>query len=131
MGIGPFLVVRLTQDPVVSPIVGNNVFDTTALQDQTMPFIVFEEFDGQRYSAMGADADICDARVRLHIWYKTVPDRDALLTAVRKSLQRYSGTLAGIKVDDIFIMHGGPNLYDPSVRAWHSVRDYRIIYRES
>jgi hypothetical protein len=96
-----------------------------------MPFIVFEELDGQRYSAMGADADICDARVRLHFWNKTVPERDSLITAVRKSLQRFNGTLANITVNDIFILHGGPTLYDPAVRAWHAVRDYRIIYRES
>jgi hypothetical protein len=131
MGIGPFLVARLTADAGVSPIVGNNVFDITSLQDQAMPFIAFEEFDGERYSAMGADANICDARVRLHFWNKTVPERDTLITAVRKSLQRYNGTLANISVDDVFIVRGGPTLYDPQVRAWHAVRDYRIIYRES
>jgi hypothetical protein len=130
VGIGPFLVARLSTDAVVGPLVGTNVFDTSALQDQAMPFIVFEEFDGQRYSAMGADANICDARVRLHLWAKEVPQREALITGVRKCLQRFSGTLANITVDDIFIWQAGPTLYDPATRAWHAVRDYRIIYRE-
>ena len=131
MGIGPFLVAQLGTDPVVGPIVGKNIFDTSALQDQMLPFIVFEEFDGERYSSMGVDANLCDVRVRLHLWSKEVPERDTLITGVRKSLQRFSGTVANIQVDDVFIEHGGPTLYDPAVRAWHAVRDYRVIYRES
>ncbi len=131
MGIGPFLIAKLTADTVVGPLIQGNVFDTVALQDQPMPFITFEEFDGTRYSQMGVDANICDARVRLHFWNKTVPERDALITAVRKSLQRFNGTLANTTVDDIFILGGGPTMYDTATRSWHAVRDYRFIYRES
>jgi hypothetical protein len=131
MGIGPFLVARLIADPAVNAIIQGGVFDTVALPDQAMPFITFEEFDGTRYSQMGADANICDARVRLHFWNKTVPERDALVTAVRKSLQRFSGLIANTTVDDVFVLGGGPTLYDPTTRAWHAVRDYRFIYRES
>lgn len=130
MGIGPFLVARLTQDSVVGPIIGACIYDTTALQDQGMPFVVFEEFDGERYSSMGTDATICDARVRFHIWSKTVVERDSIITGVRKSLQRFTGVLANITVSDIFVLHGGPMLYDTATRAWHAVRDYRVIYQE-
>jgi len=129
--IGPFLVARLTADSVVGPMVGTNVFDTTAPQDVLPPFIVFEEFDGERYEQMGSDANICDARLRLHIWHTNVPDRDTLVTGVRQSLQRYSGTLAGIEVDDLFIIAGGPSFFDATLRAYHVVRDFRVIYRES
>lgn len=131
MGIGPFLVARLTSDATVAQIIGTKVFDSSGVQNAVPPFINFEEFDGDRYSQMGVDADICDARVRLHLWHATVRDRDALSTAVRKSLQRFRGTLANTTVDDIFLEPGGPNLYDPQIRAWHAVRDFRIIYRES
>lgn len=132
MGLGPFLVARLGADAIVPTIVGTNIYDTSAVQDTQPPFIVFEEFDGMRYSGMGSDADICDARLRLHLWAFDPPTRDALALAVRHSLQRYSGNAyGGTQIDDIFIEPGGPSFYDTTLHAWHVVRDFRVIYRET
>lgn len=131
MGCGPFIVSALTGNATVSQLVGNAVYDTAPPQQTNPPYVVFEEFDGQRFSQMGGDANICEARVRLHIWHNTARDRDSLIDACRQTLQRYSGTKAGIIVDDVFLEPGGPNFYDELLRAYHSVRDYRVIYRES
>jgi hypothetical protein len=129
--LGPFLIAALQGNATVQSLVGPAIYDTTAAQGQLPPFIVFEEFDGERFSQMGGDANIVDCRVRLHLWALTVPDRDSLITAVRQTLQRYSGTLAGTQVDDIFVEAGGPTFYDSTLRAYHAVRDFRVIYRES
>jgi hypothetical protein len=131
VGVGPFLVAVLGADATVSSHVGTDIFDCSAIQDTQPPYIVFEEFDGERFHQMGTDANIVDARVRLHLWHTTVPNRDALADAVRKVLQRFSGTAGGVQVDDVLIEPGGPNFYDAQLRAWHAVRDYRVIYRES
>ena len=132
MGIGPFVVAKLTGDATVSGLIGTSVYDTAPPQQTNPPYIVFEEFDGTRFSQMGSDADICDARLRLHIWHTNPRDRDSLVTACRKALQRYSGSAyASTTVDDIFIEPGGPNFYDDMLRAYHSVRDFRVIYRET
>lgn len=132
MGVGPFIVAKLTGDSTVFGLIGPAVYDTAPPQQTNPPYIVFEEFDGTRFSQMGSDADICDARVRLHIWHTNPRDRDSLVTACRKALQRYSGTAyANTTVDDIFTEPGGPNFYDDMLRAYHSVRDFRVIYRET
>jgi hypothetical protein len=132
MGAGPFIVAKLTGDSMVYSLIGNAVYDTAPPQQTNPPYIVFEEFDGTRFSQMGSDADICDARVRLHIWHTNPRDRDSLVTACRKTLQRYSGNAyASTTVDDIFTEPGGPNFYDDMLRAYHSVRDFRVIYRET
>jgi hypothetical protein len=131
MGLGPFVVAALTSDPTVNQLIGNAVFDTAPPQQTNPPFVVFEEFDGERFHQMGSDANICNARLRLHIWHNTARERDALVDACRRVLQRYSGLLANTQVDDVLIEPGGPNFYDDMLRAFHGVRDFRVFYRES
>lgn len=130
MGIGPFITAVLGAGPV-NAIVGPRVYDTSPAQQTEVPYIVFEEFDGTRYSQMGTDATICESRVRFHLWTVDQTTRDALWTAVRQALQRYSGAAAGIQVDDIMLIPGGPNFGNVNARLFHAVRDFRVYYRES
>jgi hypothetical protein len=131
MALAEFIVAKLTGDSTVFGYVGQKVFASIAIQDMDAPFVLFDEFDGDRYSSMGSDADICDCRVRFHIYHKNYADAVGLATALRKCLQRYRGTLASTTVDDIFTEAGGPNLFDAETKTFHLVRDFRIIYRET
>lgn len=131
MSASPFILAQLKANATVEQLVGANIFDSTAPQDTQTPYIVFEEFDGERYSQMGGDANIVAARVRLHLWVSNAADRDTLATACRQALQRFSGTSGGVAVDDVFIIAGGENIFDEVLRAYHGVRDFRVIYRES
>ena len=131
MALAQFIIARLQADPTISGYVQQAIYPSAAIQDDRPPYILFEEFDGDRYSSMGSDADICDSRVRFHLYHKSFTDAWKMANALRKSLQRYRGTLVNVQVDDVFTIAGGPQFYDVETRTHHLVRDFRIIYRES
>lgn len=132
MPAGPFIVAKLSKDAAVTAFVAAKIFPSVAPQGTTPPFLCYEEFEPERYSDMGVDADIADAHVRIHCWARELADAALLAKAVRLSLQRYRGNaFAGTQVDDIFIRPGGPQLWEEASKSWHLVRDFRVIYREA
>lgn len=132
MPVGPFIVAKLAADPNVTELVADGIHGVVAPQGTEPPFLTWEEFAAERYSDMGADADIADAHVRIHIWSRKLADAHILATAVRRSLARYHGNaFASLQVDDIFVHPGGATMWDEASKSFHLVRDFRVIYREA
>lgn len=115
----------------LSSLAGGRIYPIAAVrEDAAYPFIAYEAFDGERYSAMVSDGDIVRSRVRVHIWDDGYEDAVTLSASVRAALQRYRGSAGGFTVDDIFIVEGGEELFDDEAKAYHLVRDYEVIWRE-
>ena len=129
--LAQFIVAQLSANATVAGYVGNGVYAAAGLQDAKAPYVTFEEFDGDRFSDMGVDADMVEARVRLHIWHANYSDAWTLADGCRKALQRFRGVVAGTTIDDVFIVAGGPHLYDAVTKLHHLVRDFKVIYRET
>lgn len=132
--IGKAIFSRLSTHAGTSALIGSGnaarVYPQKAPQDAAYPHVVYEVFDGERYSSMGSDGDIVRSRVRLHLWGESNAGLQDLSTQSRLALQRFRGSAGGITVDDIFIIPGGVDLWDDEARAWHLVRDFDLIARE-
>jgi hypothetical protein len=109
---------------------GTRVHPAQAPQDTVFPYVVYEEFDGERFPCMGSDADLVRAQVRVHLWHTEYAAGRALAEQVRLALQRFRGTAGAVTVDDIFTIEGAPTVYDDLAQAYRFQRDFDVIYRE-
>lgn len=133
MIVSRFIFGRLSVVPAVTALIGTapvRCFPNEAPQDVTKPYVVYEVFDGERHSVMGEDIDIVEPRISIHSWDLTEEDAENLSDQVRIALQRFTGTVNGIVVDDVFTLPGSPVLFDEAVDLFQSIRDYRVIGRE-
>lgn len=123
---------RLTTDAACVSALGSRIFQQHAEQDTAYPYVVIEEFDPERFSAMGEDLDIARGLVRVNLWIgrDAYPTGQSVSATIRAALQRWRGTAGSVVVDDIFIVPGSPVTWDDFLKAYNFQRDYEVIYRE-
>ena len=121
---------RLTTFAGTAAALGIRIFPNQANQGTTYPYVVYEEFDGERFPTMGSDGDLVREPVRVNLWHNDYDVGRALANQVRLALQRFRGTAGGVTVDDIFTVPGSPVTFDDLARAWNFQRDFEVIYRE-
>lgn len=109
---------------------GTRVEPNQMRQESAYPYVVYEEFDGERFPTMGSDGDLVRANVRVNLWHNEYDAGRNLSDQVRLALQRFRGTAGGVTVDDIFTVPGSPVTFDDLAQAWNFQRDFEVIYRE-
>ena len=130
MSTSKIVYARLTTFAATSTALGIRIFPSQADQGTAYPYVVYEEFDGERFPTMGEDGDLVRAPVRVNLWHNDYDVGRALADQVRLALQRFRGTAGGVVVDDIFTVPGSPVTFDDLARAWNFQRDFEVIYRE-
>lgn len=131
MSAGKVIYARLTAGTPGASL-STRVFPAQAEQNTATPYVVYEEFDGERESAMGSDIGIVRAlvRVNLYVAKDAYVAGEGLFEAIRAQLQRFRGTAGGVTVDDIFIVPGSPKTFDDLLGQYNFQRDFEVIYRE-
>lgn len=130
MSAGKAVYSRLTTDVTTAAALSTRIFPAQAEQNTAYPYVVIEEFDGERYSAMGEDLNIVRAQVRVNLWHDSYTAGHTVYAAILNALQRWRGTANTVVVDDIFVLPGSPVTYDDLLKAYNFQRDFEVIYRE-
>jgi len=123
---------RLSNYAGLTALVGTSpagIFPVIAPQDVARPFVVFQKISNERISAMGSDTDIARARFQFTSYAETHEGARDVGKQVRLALQRYSGVVATVTIDDIFIENELDD-YDPETLLHSKVQDFEVIHRE-
>lgn len=98
-------VTRLLAVPAVTALVGARVYAEYAPESATVPYLVVQATAAVRAAAMGVDAGVLETTLEVTCVAGSAEARDALGEAVRGAVQRYRGTVAGVTVQDTFVVN--------------------------
>lgn len=98
-------------------------------QDGVLPANVYSIINDEPVHAMGADAGIRIARVRIHSYASSFGGAVELSEQVRLALSRFRGTSASIVIQDS-LEDDMLEAYAPEagVGVFHRARDFRVFY---
>lgn len=120
---------RLQAVSAVTDLVGTRVFPAPLPQGQTLPAVTYQRVSGARESAMGSDTGVAHPRIQVDCWASSYSGVKALATAVRGALQRYSGTIATVEIQDSFLKND-IDLFEDEIEANRVMLDFEIWHRE-
>ena len=125
---------RLEAVAGVTALVGSGssarIYPMLLPQNPTYPAVRYQQVDGVRESAMGADIGVVSATVQIDSYAETYAGARALAEAVRAALQRFSGTVASVQIDDVFVASGPNDFYEEQVKARRVQYDFQVWHRE-
>ena len=104
-------------------------------QGDTLPAVTFRKISAPRIHQMGSDPGIVTARYEVNCWADAEDNADgfgsmaAVGVQVVAALSRYSGTIGGVVVDQIFL-DDEEDIYEPSTMTWRRILDFIVHYRE-
>lgn len=112
--------------------VGNRNFAIQYPQGTTLPATTLEIINERPVHAMGSDASVKEARMRVNTWatdFSTCRETDE---QVRQALSRYRGTSGGTVVQDI-LEETVNDIFHPEVGegVYQRARDFRAFYEVS
>ena len=136
MSLSGALYTRLQAVAGVTTLVGTRIWpNKNDITKPTFPYVTWELVNSERESAFGADTGDVEAVVRYHCWAETTTtssgftSADAVVEAVRVALQRYSGTLDGTVIQDIFL-DGQNTATEPAPKIHHHIIDFLVWFKE-
>lgn len=124
---------RLANFAGLSALVGTRIYPLKIPQNATLPAVAYEVVSAERESAMGADIGIAHFRIQLTIFAKKYSETGQLLdvaTQTRAALQRFSGTVAGVEICNIFI-ENDLDIYGENVVQYQRIQDYKVSFVEA
>ena len=127
--IGEALFTRTTGYAGLTALIAARMYPVVAPQDATVPFVVYQEISNERISAMGVDTNIARPRFQFTSYGSDYEEARTVAKQVQLSLQRFSGVVATVTIDDIFIETDLDD-YDPETRLFSVVQDFEVIHRE-
>ena len=95
---------RLSGFVGLTALVGARIHHGNAPQASATPYVVFGEITAERTSAMGVDTGLAHMRFQFDAWAVSRDSARAVKEQLRLALARYSGTVAGHTIQDIFLV---------------------------
>jgi hypothetical protein len=128
------LYARLTAVSAVTSLVSTRIYPVKKDTGATVvwPFVTYSTVLSERSRAMVSDTGYVESSVRFHIWTKgasAFSSGGAISTAIRGALQRWSGTSAGVVVDQVFL-DGEFDIEDSEPGVYHRVLDFDARWYE-
>lgn len=120
---------RLAATAGVTAITGSRIYNQVLPQNATLEAITVQRISTVRESAMGTDPGQAWARIQVCSWATLHGEARVLAEAVRAALQRWRGTVAGVEVEDSFLINE-LDRYEDEREIHRVLQDYRIWYRE-
>lgn len=125
----------LTADSNVTDLVSTRISPLLLKQGSTLPAVTYQIVSSVPEHAMGDDPGIWTTRVQLTSWGSAKDGADGYGDAVdvreqlKTTLSRYSGTVDGIRIDEIFEDLEGPSLFDPESKRVGLPMDFIVHHR--
>lgn len=123
---------RLSGDSTITDLLGdgvNGVWLVLAPQDSIKPYIVFDVVTEVPHNVMGVETPPTEARYAVKVVADSMLEIVNITNAVRASLNRLSGTVGGVVLQDTFY-EGRSDLYDEVDRDYQRSLEYRCWYEE-
>ncbi len=80
---------------------------------------------------MGADVGLVAATIQIDAYAETYAAARSLAEAIRSALQRFSGTVASVEIQSVFMGSGPLDFYEEPVEAYRVSQDYLFWHREA
>ena len=102
--IGEAIFSRLDGDAALSALVSSRIFPMVVPQSAPFPCVRYEIIDAiPRVRAMHSDPGLTQPRVQFDAFAETYAAAIAIRTAIRNSIQRFRGPVAGVDVLAVYI----------------------------
>jgi len=89
---------RLIATDGVTALVGQRIYPGKAPQDATIPYLVYQRISTTRFSTFSGASLIPESRMQIDIIASSQANAESIASAVRTSLDGYTGTSAGVVV---------------------------------
>ncbi len=129
MSIEKAVKARLDAHAGTSALVSDRNYPLERPSDSALPANTYELIGDVPFHAMGSDAAVREARVRIHSYGSTYPSAVETSEQVRQALSRFRGTSASVVIQDS-LEDDMLERYDSEVGVgvFHRARDFRIFY---
>lgn len=124
------LYTRLAGFAGLAALVAARIYPLVAPENAERPFVVFQRVSTPRASAMGSDPGLALPRLQITSWADDPLEAKDVKEQVRAALQRWRGTVAGVEVQDSYILDERDR-YDEQTRLFGIDLDVRIPHREA
>lgn len=127
---------RLRAVTAVTDLVGSGssarIYRAAIPQKPTYPLLMLQRISAQRESAMGADSGDVMIRLQVDSWAVTIAGAQALATAVRGALQRWSGASESITFQDVFLEEERQDSeeIEPGQLSYRASQDFMVWAKE-
>lgn len=123
---------RLAAVAGVTALISTRVYPVKLPQSATLPAVTYQRVSTIRENAMGADPGVARTRLQVTSAATSYSALKGVTEAVRAALQRYSGTIGGVVVLDVFLDNEtdlfGEEENDAGV--YLTAQDFIVIHRE-
>lgn len=124
---------RLANFAGLSTLVSTRIYPLFIPENATLPAIAYEVISSERESAMGSDIGTSHFRIQLTIFADKYNETGQLLDVAKQTrlaLQRFSGTVEGVNICNIFI-ENDLDLYGENVVQFQRIQDYKVSFVEA
>src|SRR5262245_42213214 len=94
---------RLSTFAGLTALVAQRIYPIRAPEAVPMPLVVYQRISSYRWSAMKVDTGVARARMQVTAWATQATTAKSVKEQVRKALERWSGTVAGMVILDSYI----------------------------
>lgn len=124
----------LSSTGAVTQLVGDRIYPVQIDQGAGLPAIAYQQISGPREHNVSGPIGWVRARYQITAWADTYLDAIDLATAIRVAVDGYSGTIAGLVIDHIFVVDEGdvPDLSaeNSALNMYGKRIDVQIVFKE-
>lgn len=127
------LFTHLSGTTTVTGLLGSSAMSINPVRVQqkaNLPAVSIQRISGTRISAFVEDDESAVARFTFGCWADSFSEAKAVKEAVRKRIQRFSGTVSGVKIDDIRLANER-HLFEDDIEKYQHQLDAIVDYRET
>jgi hypothetical protein len=129
MGLHAALYARLGAVSAYTDLVATRTYAERTPQKPTTPYVLFEvDDDTDPAHAMGMDTSLRRAWVRFYCLDTTGDAARLVSAALIAALRRYTGTSAGVVIDDCYI-RGDRSIVDDDTKLLGRLVEFEICYQ--
>ena len=130
--IADALKTRMTNYSALNSVVSGRIYYGKLPQKVTNPCINYFQVSSVPVSSMGSDHSLTRARFQFNVWaegYTSANGVRSVVKLLKEALARYRQASNPV-IQDIFILQGGRDLYEPDFKLVGSTLDFEVIYEE-
>ena len=102
----------------------SGIFPVVATQDSSFPYIIYQKVTTIPTDIKSAGSPLDRARYQVDIYSKSKSQAITIAGHVRTALDRYSGTIAGIKVDSVRFVDEQDGPFEEELRVYRLIQEY-------
>lgn len=113
----------------LTALVGTGIYPLMVPQGAALPAVTYRRVSGERVHAMVDDPGLAYPRIQVDAWGATYASAKAVADQVIDCLQRWSGTVETVIVQDTYFS-GDMDIYDPETERWQVSMDFIVWHLE-